>query len=301
MTSLPSIGFAGLGLMGRPIATRIAEAGYPLSILPGPRRSGVDALVAAGARVVETEAELAAASGILLTCLPSSREVEMVLRKALAGARPGLVVIDLTSADPTSTLALAAACEARGVLLRDAAMAGAPEQAENGELTLMVGSETELDAPVRALLDSFAKGVVRTGPTGTGHRTKLIMSFIGMALAAASAEALLVAQATGVDLEALRTLVGGTGMNSSTFQAMAATAMDGDTSRRKLTIANARKDMSYFAEMVREAGLATLVAPATLETLSRAAKLGYADAFVPALTGILGEINGLPGQPEGHG
>ena len=114
-------------------------------------------------------------------------------------------------------------------------------------------SRTSSAAP--NLYQAFSKKIVRTGDVGTGQRTKLIMSFIGMAIANATAEALLVARAMGVDIEALRKLVGDTGMNSNTFQSMALAALDGNVSRRKLTIGNALKDVSYFVSMINRRDL----------------------------------------------
>jgi 3-hydroxyisobutyrate dehydrogenase-like beta-hydroxyacid dehydrogenase len=211
----------------------------------------------------------------------------------MATASPDLLHIDLTSGDPTSTLALASAYRGRGIHLIDAAMAGMPEQAAKGEITLMVGAEPDIFRRAQPILHEFSKKIVRTGDVGTGQRTKLIMSFIGMAIANATAEALLVARATAIDIEALRELVGDTGMNSNTFQSMALAAIDGNVSRRKLTIANARKDVGYFVDMIDSAGLSTVLAPATLKALERAASGGHADDYVPALTHILCKLNGL--------
>jgi 3-hydroxyisobutyrate dehydrogenase-like beta-hydroxyacid dehydrogenase len=296
MSEHPSIGLVGIGLMGGGIAKRLLEAGYPLTVLPGPRGTNIDPMRQAGATVVRSPAELTASCTMILTCLPSSLEVEAVAggeAGLMATAAPDLLHIDLTSGDPSSTLALASAYRDRGMHLVDAAMAGMPEQAAKGEITLMVGAEPNIFRRAQPVLQAFSKKIVHTGNVGTGQRTKLIMSFIGMAIANATAEALLVALATAVDIEALRGLVGDTGMNSNTFQSMAQAAIDGDVSRRKLTIANARKDVGYFVDMIDDAGLSTALAPATLKALERAASDGHADDYVPALTRILCKRNRL--------
>jgi 3-hydroxyisobutyrate dehydrogenase-like beta-hydroxyacid dehydrogenase len=296
MSEHPSIGFVGLGLMGIGLSKRLLEAGYPPTVLPGPRGTSTDTMKQAGAKVARSPAELAASCTVILTCLPSSREVEAVAQGEaglIATASPDLLHIDLTSGDPSSTLALASAYRDHGMHFVDAAMAGMPEQAAKGEITLMVGAEPNIFRRAQPVLQAFSKKIVHTGNVGTGQRTKLIMSFIGMAIANATAEALLVALATAVDIEALRGLVGDTGMNSNTFQSMAQAAIDGDVSRRKLTIANARKDVGYFVDMIDDAGLSTALAPATLKALERAASDGHADDYVPALTRILCKRNGL--------
>jgi 3-hydroxyisobutyrate dehydrogenase-like beta-hydroxyacid dehydrogenase len=296
MSEHPSIGLIGIGLMGGGIAKRLLEAGYPLTVLPGPRGTNIDAMRQAGARVVRSPAELTASCTIILTCLPSSLEVEAVAggeAGLMATAAPDLLHIDLTSGNPTSTLALASAYRGCGIHLIDAAMAGMPEQAAKGEITLMVGAKPDIFRRAQPILQAFSKKIVHTGDVGAGQRTKLIMSFIGMAIANATAEALLVARAMGVDMEALRKLVGDTGMNSNTFQSMALAALDGNVSRRKLTIGNALKDVSYFVGMINEAGLETTLAPATLNALELAARRGHANTFVPALTEILCKHNAL--------
>ena len=296
MMAKQPIGFIGLGSMGRGIARNLVNAGYPLTVLAGPRRSGVADLVVAGAREAVSAAELARACDVIFTCLPSSQHVAALVHGEhgfLAAARPGFVHVDLTSGDPAVTLQLVQAYAGHGFRFADIAMSGMPEQAAAAELTLMVGADAALLHDLADLLACIAKKVILVGGAGAGHRTKLIIGSIGMAMASATAEALMAARASGIDLQVIHDLITDSGMNSATFQTMSLAAMTGDVGGRKLTIGNARKDLAYFVQMLDAAGLNTMMAPATLRALSAAAEAGHAGEFVPALTQILCAGNGI--------
>jgi 3-hydroxyisobutyrate dehydrogenase-like beta-hydroxyacid dehydrogenase len=229
--------------------------------------------------------------------LPNSSDVENLVRGEsglLSAARQGFIHVDLTSGDPSVTRRIARLYRDQGFAFVDAGMSGMPEVAQAGELTLMVGVEdSAVMERLRPVLGSFARNVMRMGEPGAGHTTKLIIAFMGMAIANASAEILTLARAGGIDIHAIRELIGGTGMDSRTFQAMAMAAIDGDVSRRKLTIGNACKDMSQLVQMLDELGLATTVAPATLQALALASASGHSADYIPSLTRILCKMNGI--------
>ncbi|WP_293864375.1 NAD(P)-binding domain-containing protein [uncultured Alsobacter sp.] len=278
------IGFVGTGSMGGAVAMRWLAGGQRLCILAGPRRSNTDALVQAGAREAGSAEEVGACD-LVVTCLPSSEVVERVSRDVILPAvRPGSIHLDLTTGDPRVGMDLARAYEARGAHYVDGAILGAPEQAVAGELTIMLGAASELAERLRTPLAAVARRVLPMGPTGAAHRARLIMGFIGMATAAASAEALVAATHAGIALPTFAELLGETGMTSSTFQAMAAAAIDGDEARRKLSLGNAAENTRCLAALMEDLGVAAPVARATAQTFREAVAQGHADAFVPALT-----------------
>lgn len=293
-----TVGFIGLGRMGRPVAVHLHAAGYPVIVLPGARRSAVAELQAAGCLLAETPATLAAACDVVFTCLPSSATVARVAsgaRGLLAEARPGFVHIDLTSGDPATDLVLAQAYTEKGAHFADVGMSGTPERAEAGQLTLMVGAADTTLATIEPLLAAFSSQRLHFGAVGSGHRAKLIIAFYGMAIANATAEALTVARRFDIDLAAIHKVISGSGMNSTTFQMMALAAMGQSAEARQLTIGSARKDVANFVAMANEAGLATAIAPATLQSLTLAGAAGHAETFVSNLTAVLSAINGLEG------
>ncbi len=284
------IGFIGLGQMGGAIAARLLASGVHLVVVPGPHRTGVEAIQAAGADLVETPGALADRCGVVFTCLPSTQQIETVADAMVASAKRGFQHVDLSTSDPVATMRIAGRYAAAGSTLIDAAIAGNPELARTGELTLIVGGEKAALERLELVLNRIARKIVRAGPVGSGHRTRAIMSFFGMAVANAASEALTLASTAGIDLVALRDLIGASGMNSPTFQAMAATAIGEDVAPRRMTVANALKDVEIAASVAAAVGIPALLLPATRDALVRASDAGHAQDFVTELTGILGRL-----------
>ena len=170
MSDKPVIGFIGLGYMGHGMAKNILKGGYPLQVKGHRNRAPVESLVAMGAVEAASPKAMAEASDIIHLCLSNSPQVEAVIRGPdgiLAGARPGLIVIDTTTADPTSTLALAAEMAAEGVTLVDAPLGRTPKEAEAGTLDAMVGAEEAVFEAVRPVINCWAGTVTRIGLAGS--------------------------------------------------------------------------------------------------------------------------------------
>lgn len=280
------VGFVGIGSMGASIARCLLESGQNLLVLPGPHGRNADLLAEAGAKIAKNKSELAACE-LVFTCLPSSAVVASLADEVLLSfTNPGFTHFDLTAGDPQVTTSLAARYAASGRRLVDIGVVGTPEQALSGGLTLLVGAHEEELLVVRPSLAPIAGKLFPMGAPGNAHRAKLIMGFVGMAMATASSEALAAARLAGIDLAVFASLIGGTGMNSATFQAMAAAAIDGDESRRKLSIANASKDLGYVNSLMQELGLNAPVAGATSASLRSAVESGLGSQFVTALTRV---------------
>lgn len=289
------IGFIGIGMMGHGMARNLMEKGHGLTIMANRSRERVDDLVGRGAAEVRTPAEVARASDILFTCVPTSRDVEALVHGPdgiLAGAAPGLIHVDTSTANPVSTMALAEAYAQKGIRLVDAPLARTPKEAMEGRLNVMVGASDELFAEILPVLKCFAENVFHVGGLGAGHKIKLINNFIAMGHASIAAEAVAAARATGVDLKALYDLVSAGGANSAMFQMVMPYVLEGDGSRMQFAIGNARKDLAYFAAMANEARMTGLMAPAVLQTLTLASALGHGGEHVPKLTDILTGLNG---------
>ena len=289
------IGFIGIGMMGHGMARNLMEKGHGLTVMANRSRERVDDLVARGAAEVRTPAEVARASDILFTCVPTSRDVEALVQGPdgiLAGAAPGLIHVDTSTANPVSTMVLAEAYAQKGVRFVDAPLARTPKEAMEGRLNVMVGASEELFAEILPVLKCFAENVFHVGGLGAGHKIKLINNFIAMGHASIAAEAVSAARATGVDLKALYDLVSAGGANSAMFQMVMPYVLEGDGSRMQFAIGNARKDLAYFAAMANEARMTGLMAPAVLQTLTLATALGHGGEHIPKLTDILTGLNG---------
>jgi 3-hydroxyisobutyrate dehydrogenase-like beta-hydroxyacid dehydrogenase len=288
------IGFIGLGLMGHGIAKNLQEKGHRLRVIANRNRAPVDDLVQRGAREAKSLREVIDGADILVTCVPTSRDVEAIVYGSggvIETAPAGFTHIDTTTADPNSTLRIAADYAARGIRMVDCPLARGPADAEAGRLNLIVGAEDAVLEEVRPVLGCFSENVFHAGGIGAGHKMKLINNFIAMGTANIAAEAMAAAKLTGVDQKVLYDLISAGGNNSGLFQIMALSAMDGDCDRLKFAIGNACKDIGYFTGMMNDARAATFMGGALLQMLTLAVRDGHAERFVPFMSAALGEIN----------
>ncbi len=196
------IGFIGIGAMGRPMAARVAGAGFPLAILDadGQRAGAVAAEL--GAAWAASGAELAAASGLVVTMLPTSAIVAQVLEGrdgVLAGLRPGAVVIEMSSGVPAETRLLAERVAAAGGILIDAPVSGGVPRARTGELAIMVGGDARAIDRAEPLLRSMGTTIMRTGGVGSAHAMKALNNLVSAGGFLIGIEALLIGSRFGLD------------------------------------------------------------------------------------------------------
>ena len=214
---MPQIGFIGLGIMGKPMSRNLLKAGYSLvvyDIFPGP----VAELTAAGAERGESCADTAARSDVIVTMLPDGPEVETAIVGSggvLEGARPGSVVVDMSSISPLVSQKMAAACAAKGVEFVDAPVSGGEPKAVDGTLAIMVGGKPEVFEKVQPILQKMGSTVTLTGPVGAGNVTKLANQIMVACNIAAMGEALVLATRAGLDPEVVFNAVKG-GLAGST-------------------------------------------------------------------------------------
>jgi 2-hydroxy-3-oxopropionate reductase len=206
------IGFIGLGIMGKPMAKNLMAAGYALTVhsrSPGP----VEELVAAGAARASSPAEVAAVSDVVITMLPDTPEVELVLvggDGVLSRARSGSLVIDMSSIDPGPTRTMAEAFAARGVAMLDAPVSGGERGAVDATLSIMVGGEVPAVERAMPILKALGHNIVHIGPRGAGQVAKACNQLVVASTIEAVAEALLLAERSGVDAAKVRqALLGG--------------------------------------------------------------------------------------------
>ena len=200
------IGFLGLGIMGSRMAANLARAGFPLTVwthTPGKAERWASEH---GATACATPAEVARASDIVISMVVDGEQVAGILLGedgVIRGARPGLLCVDSSTIAPTDTRRIGAALSERDVGMLDAPVTGSSPRAEDGSLTIMVGGRTEDFERAKPFLEAMGSLIVHVGELGQGEMLKLINNALGAANAAALAEALLLARATGVDLDAL--------------------------------------------------------------------------------------------------
>ncbi len=278
-----NIGFIGAsGLMGHGMAKHLLANGHALALTVHRNRERVADLLAAGATESPSPADLAARSEVLFLCVTGSPQVEACIEPILAAPKPGLVIVDCSTAEPDSTARLRARCGAAGMSFVDAPLSRTPVEAEAGRLNVMVGAEPALFAQIEPLLRCFAENVFHVGGPGAGHTLKLLNNFIAQAICTATAEAFAVGTKAGVDLKQLVALIGMGPVNCGLFQAMART-LDGQMDGLKFELDNARKDVRYYTHLAENQGTPSVVGEAVHQALALASALGHGRKFVPSL------------------
>ena len=289
------IGFIGLGLMGHGMAKNIVEKGYPLSVMAHRNRAPVEDLIGRGATEVGSPKAMAEQVDIIHICVTGSPQVEAVMggdEGILAGAREGLIVIDASTADPTSTMVLAEKLAAVGGHFVDAPLSRTPKEAEAGTLDTMVGAAPELFEKVKPVISTWASNIVPLGKTGDGHKMKLLNNFIAMGYAALYAEALAVANRVGIAPQTFDAVIGSGRLSNGFYETFMKWTLQKDENAHKFAISNAHKDMRYLASMANEAGAINPLGAVVKNYFAGAEAIGQGEKYVPMLADYVRELNG---------
>lgn len=199
-----NIGFVGLGVMGTPMATHLANAGHALTLhdLDAKLSAALAKTLGGEARAAATPAEVGARSETVITMLPNGevvRDVTLGAQGLLQTLKPGSLLLDTSSAEPWITRATAQALAAKGVAMVDAPVSGAQWGAQAAELVFMVGGEAADVQRVRPLLETMGRAVFHVGGLGCGHAMKCINNLITAMTFSATAEGLAIGKAFGLD------------------------------------------------------------------------------------------------------
>lgn len=195
------IAFLGLGAIGRPMATHLARQPFDLAVWNRTAARAAELAARPGVRQAGTPAEAAAGAEVVVTCLPTSLEVEQLLEGdtgLLAGLGRGSVLVDCTSGDPAASRRIAERVAAFGVDFMDAPVSGGTTGAERGTLTVMCGGEGAVLDRVRPVLEAFGERIVHCGGVGAGHAVKAVNNALLAINLQAAAEGLAVLAKAGV-------------------------------------------------------------------------------------------------------
>ena len=285
------VGFVGVGNMGGRMTRRLIAAEHDvLAVDASPAR-----VAECGARPAGSLAKLAASCDVIMLSLPDSPVIERVIRGddgLLAAARTGQVIVDLSTADPQSTVRLHGDLAARGVQFLDAGISGGAAAADKGTLTLMVGGDASALATVRPLLDAFSAHVHHMGASGTGHVTKVLNNFLNGVTLAATAEVMVAGKKAGLDLAQLLEVI-----NTSSGVSFASLnrfprIITGDYLEGGLTGKLMAKDVRLYVDLVAGLGMPTLVGPGTLSAFEVSNALGYGDVISNRVVDAFGDLAG---------
>jgi len=262
------IGFIGLGIMGKPMAMNLLKAGYSLTVYDI-RPELVKEVVAAGAEEGRCSEDVAKKSEVVITMLPNSPDVkDAVLSEhgVLDGAKPGTILIDMSSIAPLVAKEVAAKAVEKGVEMLDAPVSGGEPKAIEGTLSIMVGGKKDIFDQVEDILKVMGASAVLVGDIGSGNMTKLANQIIVALNIAAMSEAMVLATKAGVDPEKVYQAIRGGLAGSNVLDAKVPLALDGNFKpgfRIELHI----KDLQNALDTANEVGVPVPLANGVMEVM----------------------------------
>jgi 2-hydroxy-3-oxopropionate reductase len=224
------IGFIGLGIMGKPMAKNLLKAGYSLvvhDINPAP----VKELAAAGAETASSAKEVAQKTDVVITMLPNSPHVKAAVmgpNGVLEGAKPGMIIVDMSSIAPLAAKEVAAKAAEKGVEMLDAPVSGGEPKAIDGTLSIMVGGKKEVFVKCQGFLNKMGTSIVLCGDIGAGNTTKLANQIIVALNIAAMSEALVLGAKAGVNPETIFSAIRGGLAGSAVLEAKVPMVLSGN-------------------------------------------------------------------------
>jgi len=277
-TALPALAFAGIGLMGLPMCRRLLAAGYPLNIWNrSPDKCAP--LLAEGAHLLESPAELCAEANIVMLCLANTevvREVVFGPGGIVEGARPGQLLVDFSSLEPAATREMAAELEARcGMHWMDAPVSGGTPGAAAGSLAIMAGGREADIERARPILAHLGQRLTRMGEVGAGQVTKVCNQMIVACNALVIAEVVALAERSGVDARLLAEALAGGFADSKPLQILAPQMAASEFEPIKWHVRTLLKDLDTAVKLSREQGSATPISGLAAQLMRLHGSQGY--------------------------
>jgi 3-hydroxyisobutyrate dehydrogenase-like beta-hydroxyacid dehydrogenase len=269
------------------MAKNLVTKGFPLTVRAHRNRKPLEDLIAAGAKEVKGNADVARNADIVFLCVTGAPQVEEIVfgnDGIMTAARDGLIVVDTSTSEPATTAKTREALAQKGVAFVDAPLARTPVEAEQGRLNVMVGADDAMFAKLKPVLAAFAENIIHAGPPGHGLVLKLINNFMAQAICTASAEAVATAAKAGLSIRRLHEVVSAGAVNSGLFQMVVGKMLEGgDLTGLKFTLSNAAKDLRYYTHFTESLMLPSIIGEAVHQTLVTANALGFGDKYVASL------------------
>jgi 2-hydroxy-3-oxopropionate reductase len=291
-----TIGFIGLGIMGGPMAANLLAAGHTV-LGYDTQQAAAERLVTAGGKYVDSVAA-ATAADVVITMLPDSPHVEEVVLGpggVLEHAEPGLLLIDMSTIRPDTSVAVAAAAASRGVRALDAPVSGGEKGAIDGVLSIMVGGDVHAFDAARPVFEALGRTIVHVGPSGAGQTVKAANQLVVGGIYALVAEAIVLLEASGVDAgRGLDVLAGG--LAGSRILELKRKSMVAREFAPGFRIDLHHKDMGIAIAAAREAGVALPMTGLTAQLIAAARAQGYGSLDHSALLKVLENVSGKAGS-----
>lgn len=292
-----AIGFIGLGIMGRPMALNLKQAGGKLFV-HARRAESMEPLAAAGAITCASPAEVARQADVIFTMVADTPDVEQVIlgeNGVLDGVRAGSLVVDMSTVSPAATRAIAERLRAHGVEMLDAPVSGGEAGAINGTLSIMVGGGEQAFARTLPLFEAMGKNVVHVGGNGAGQVCKSCNQVVIGHTIAGVGESMLLARASGVDPAKVREALLGGFANSKVLEVHGQRMIDGNYEpgfKARLH----QKDMRIVMEAAHALGLALPGAAQVAQYLNALMGRGLGELDSAAIYRVQEDASGLPGE-----
>jgi 3-hydroxyisobutyrate dehydrogenase len=278
------VAFIGMGTMGAPMALNLLKAGHGVIVHNRTRDREVP-IAEAGAERADSPAAAAEAAEVVITCVSDTADVEQVIlgeNGVMAGARPGTVVVDMSTISPTVTRAIAATLAEKAIAMVDAPVSGGSEGAKNGTLSIMVGGNQADVAKVTPVLKAMGKTITHIGPIGSGQLTKAINQIIVAGTYWSVAEGMALGLKAGLDMDKVVQAVGGGAAGSWGLTNRSGNMID-NTYPLGFRVRLHRKDLVIALEAARELGVTIPMAAFVEQIESGLMAQGYGDEDVSAI------------------
>ena len=289
-----TVGYIGLGLMGKSIARNIQKAGFPL-VVHNRSRAAVEELVAEGAKAAGSPAEVAAQVEVVFTNLPDTPDVEKVVlgeKGLLAGGKAGLIWVDNSTIKPAAARSLARQMAARGMLSLDAPVSGGDIGARNGTLAIMVGGPVEALEKVQPILQAMGKAVTHVGEAGAGQVAKAANQIMVAAQMVAMGELLIFSQKAGVDPQKVVEAIKGGAAQCWTLDVKPARLFAGNRMPGFKAHMQA-KDLNIILETAREYGIPLPSVAVDAQLYNAMLQNGMGELDNSAVVGIFEQLAGV--------
>ncbi|PVZ59799.1 2-hydroxy-3-oxopropionate reductase [Pseudomonas sp. B1(2018)] len=297
MSTLPSLGFAGIGLMGLPMCRRLLAAGYPLAVW-NRNPDKCKPLVEAGARQVASPAELCQHADVVMLCLADTavvREVVFGPAGIVEGARKGQLLVDFSSLEPNATREMAADLAGRtGMGWLDTPVSGGVVGAEAGSLAIMVGGGAQDLERVRPVLLSLGQRVTHMGGVGAGQVTKACNQMIVACNALVIAEVVALAERSGVDASLIAEALAGGFADSRPLQFLAPQMAENRFEPVKWHVRTLLKDLDAAVKFSREQGSSTPITGLAAQMMRLHGSQGFLEKDPSTLVQMYREPDSTP-------
>jgi 3-hydroxyisobutyrate dehydrogenase len=291
MQSTQRIAFAGLGIMGAPMARNLLDAGFDVSVYTRTTAKAERFATEHGARAAKTPAEAAEGRDALVSMVPDAPEVEEVLfgPSGAADALPeGALVVDMSTTSPTASTGIGRRLSERGLTFVEAPVSGSRPKAEDGTLTIMAGGEHASFERALPLFKAMGERIVHVGPLGHGQMAKLVTNTMGAVNAAALAEAVRTAKAAGLDRDAFLEVAAGSAAASAMLNLKGPPMFEERFEPPLFKLEHMLKDVRHTLEEAGSLGFELQLGALVERLYARAAESGHGEQDFAAVYTVIG-------------